>query len=86
MKLEKIKHVLREEIKKIWIENSKEVLNIDVITTEKNLRDDLNLESIELAILTVRIEDIFDVDIFANSFPKTFGEICSIIINEKVVK
>jgi len=86
MKLKKIKDVLKEEIKKIWIENNEKVLDIDNITDEKKLRDDLNLKSIELAVLTVRIEDLFDVDIFENSFPKTFGEICSIVINKEASK
>ena len=39
------------------------------------LRENLGLDSLDLAELTVRIEDEFDVDIFEDSFVRTVGEI-----------
>ncbi len=40
-----------------------------------NLRDDLGLTSFDLAELTVRIEDEFDIDIFEDGLVSTVGEI-----------
>lgn len=40
-----------------------------------HLRDDLELDSLMLAELTVRIEDEYDVDIFADGIVQTIGEI-----------
>lgn len=40
-----------------------------------NLRDDLGFTSFDLAELTVRIEDEFDVDIFEDGLVNTVGEI-----------
>lgn len=50
-----------------------------IITTEINkkshLRNDLGLDSLDLAELTVRIEAIFDVDIFEDGIVNTVEEI-----------
>tara|TARA_B110000003_G_C16516115_1_gene483104 strand:+ start:205 stop:432 length:228 start_codon:yes stop_codon:yes gene_type:complete len=51
--------------------------NID-ITKESQLRD-LGLSSFDLATLTVKIEDKFDVDIFEDGLVNTVGEIISIL-------
>lgn len=40
-----------------------------------HLRDDLELDSLMLAELTVRIEDEFDIDIFEDGIVQTIGEI-----------
>ncbi|MFJ7735971.1 acyl carrier protein [Lysinibacillus sp. NPDC097287] len=40
-----------------------------------DLREDLDLDSLMLAELTVRIEDEFDVDIFEDGIVQTIGEI-----------
>ncbi|MFZ3577526.1 acyl carrier protein [Virgibacillus sp. DJP39] len=42
-----------------------------------DLRDDLNMDSLMLAELTVRLEDEFDVDIFEDGIVQTVGEIIS---------
>ena len=39
------------------------------------LREDLNLDSFDLAELTVKIEDEFDIDIFEEGLVLTVGEI-----------
>ncbi len=44
---------------------------------EDSLRDDLGFTSFDLAELTVRIEDEFDVDIFEDGLVNTIGEIYS---------
>lgn len=45
------------------------------IKPSSNLRDDLNFDSLQLAQLTVEIEDEFDVDIFENGVINTVQEI-----------
>jgi len=48
---------------------------VDKISSEMTLRDDLELDSLNLAELTVRIEDEFDIDIFEDGLVETVGEI-----------
>ena len=42
---------------------------------ESRLREDLSLTSFDLAELTVKIEDEFDIDIFEEGIVNTIGEI-----------
>jgi acyl carrier protein len=42
---------------------------------ENRLREDLALTSFDLAELTVKIEDEFDIDIFEDGLVSTIGEI-----------
>ena len=63
-------------IEEIFDDNG-EKSNID-ITKESQLRD-LGLSSFDLATLTVKIEDKFDVDIFEDGLVNTVGEIISIL-------
>jgi acyl carrier protein len=51
---------------------------ISEITMDSKLRD-LGLSSFDLATLTVRIEDEFDVDIFEDGLVDSVGEIVSIL-------
>lgn len=48
---------------------------VDILNTTDNLRDDLGFTSFDLAELTVRIEDEFDIDIFEDGLISTVGEI-----------
>lgn len=70
----------------------KKLLNILNYITEKNdkqkledlnpnlsLRDDLEFDSLDLAELTVRIEDEFNIDIFEDGIIDTVSEIIEII-------
>lgn len=45
------------------------------LTRETLLRHDLGLDSLDLAVLTVKIEAKFGVDVFANGIVTTVGEI-----------
>ena len=45
------------------------------INSDTKLREDLNLTSFDLAELTVKIEDEFDIDIFEDGMVSTVGEI-----------
>jgi acyl carrier protein len=55
---------------------------VESISEEHNLRDDLDLDSLDLAELTVRIEAEFDVDIFENGIVTTVGEVLALLPNE----
>jgi acyl carrier protein len=57
------------------IRASKNLSALSSIQPEHNLRNDLELTSFDLAELTVRIEDQFDVDIFEDGLVNTIGEI-----------
>lgn len=52
---------------------------LSVISFVDNLRDDLGFTSFDLAELTVRIEDEFDIDIFEDGLVNTVGEIYTIL-------
>ena len=45
------------------------------VTPEARLREDISLDSLDLAELTVRIEEAFGVDVFADGIVRTIGEI-----------
>lgn len=51
------------------------------INDNMNLRDDLGLDSLGLALLTVHIENEFGVDVFEDGIVSTVGEIYEIVRN-----
>lgn len=48
---------------------------VKTISSETILRDDLDLDSFDLAMLTAKIEDEFDIDVFEDGIVSTIGEI-----------
>lgn len=66
---EKILEIINE------IRASKELPGLEVLKATDNLRNDLELTSFDLAELTVRIEDEFDIDIFEDGLVDTVGEV-----------
>ncbi len=54
---------------------SKGMESVKSLETTMKLREDLNLTSFDLAELTVKIEDEFDIDIFEDGLVSTVGEI-----------
>lgn len=48
---------------------------IEKLELSMDLRDDLELDSLMLAELTVRVEDEFDIDIFEDGIIQTIGDI-----------
>ena len=68
---------LLEIINYILRKNDKDVL--DKLDVKLSLRNDLMLDSLDLAELTVRIEDEFDVDIFEDGIIDSIDEIVTII-------
>ena len=57
------------------IRAAKDMNTVAELTSEDNLRDNLGLNSFDLAELTVKIEDEFDIDIFEDGLVNTIGEI-----------
>lgn len=49
--------------------------NLGNLDTGLLLMDDLGFDSLELAELTVRLEDEFGVDVFENGLVKSVGEV-----------
>lgn len=66
------------EIVNTVLENRKKKL-ITSITPEMDLRNDIGLDSLDLAELTVRIEAEYDIDIFEDGIVNTIGEILEIL-------
>lgn len=57
------------------IRASKDMNTVAELTAETRLREDLAFTSFDLAELTVKIEDEFDIDIFEDGLVNTIGEI-----------
>lgn len=57
------------------IRAAKDMAPIAELNAKNKLRDDLGLTSFDLAELTVKIEDEFDIDIFEDGLVNTVGEI-----------
>ena len=68
---------MREKVLEIIneIRVAKSLATVDNIGEETRLREDLNLTSFDLAELTVKIEDEYDIDIFEDGLVSTVGEI-----------
>lgn len=62
------------EIINVVMEN-KDIPLISSLNLTDDLRNDLGFDSFDLAELTVRIEDEFEVDIFSNGLINTVGQI-----------
>ena len=57
------------------IRASKGLTTVLTLKASDDLRNDLDLTSFDLAELTVRIEDEFDIDIFEDGLVNTIGEV-----------
>lgn len=67
-----MKEKIEQIIKEILLEND---IILDIPFEDNTRLSDIGLTSFDLASLTVRIEDEFEVDIFENGVITTFGEI-----------
>ncbi len=56
---------------------------IEIITRDMKLREDLGLDSMDLAILTAKIEDEYDVDVFEDGIVLTIGEVLNKLEKQK---
>lgn len=68
-----MKEKVIEILKGIVLAKGKEIYS--EINSETKLREDLGLTSFDLAELTVKIEDEYDIDIFEDGLVSTVGEI-----------
>ena len=57
------------------IRNNKELGSLKEIHNEDRLREDFGFTSFDLAELTVKVEDEYDIDIFEDGLVNTVGEI-----------
>ncbi|MCL1604588.1 hypothetical protein M3079_01130 [Phascolarctobacterium sp. ET69] len=73
MKKEEIKIALLNMINEIKCEKGDD--KIKDLDDSLLLRNDLNLDSFDLAILTAKIEDKYNIDVFEDRIVKTVGEI-----------
>jgi len=70
--MDNIDHQVRVIIERIYKKKHADPIMLNLSTS---LRNDLGFDSLDLAELTVKIEDIFDVDIFENRIVDTLQEI-----------
>lgn len=66
-------HKILEIINEILDMKDAEVLQH--LDSKLSLREDLNFDSFDLALLTAKVEDLFDVDIFEDGVIDTIDEI-----------
>lgn len=68
---------MEEEVKKIInkILERKKKEPLKELNYDLSLRNDLDMDSLDLAELTVRIEDAFGIDVFEDGIIDTIGEI-----------
>jgi len=73
-----------EELKKIIniVMRNRGKSQVEEIMKNSNLRNNLGMDSLDLAELTVRIEAEYDVDIFEDGIVNTIGEIMQKLDNK----
>tara|TARA_Y100000768_G_scaffold347907_1_gene296523 strand:+ start:5446 stop:5682 length:237 start_codon:yes stop_codon:yes gene_type:complete len=71
----KVKEIILEIIE----ENNLKKIDHNSINQSSKLSEDLGLDSLNLAQLTVMIEEEFNKDIFENKIVRTFGEIMEVL-------
>ena len=71
----KVKEIILEIIE----ENNLKKIDHNSINQSSKLTEDLGLDSLNLAQLTVMIEEEFNKDIFENKIVRTFGEIMEVL-------
>jgi acyl carrier protein len=57
------------------IRAAKSLPSLNDLQPEMRLRDDLSMDSLDLAELTVKIEDLTGIDIFSSSTPATVDDV-----------
>lgn len=69
--MDKLKEIVNTVLK------NRQKAAIEDLTEEMSLRNDIGMDSLDLAELTVRIEAEYDVDVFSDGIVDTIGEIMS---------
>ena len=65
--------MLLDKINQVLVESGREP--VSALRDDMHLRKDLGLDSLELAVLTVKIEAATGIDIFENGLVDTVGEV-----------
>jgi acyl carrier protein len=65
--------MLLDKINQVLVESGREPVN--ALRDDMRLRKDLGLDSLELAVLTVKIEAATGIDIFENGLVDTVGQV-----------
>ena len=65
--------MLLEKINQVLVESGREP--VSALRDDMHLRKDLGLDSLELAVLTVKIEAATGIDIFENGLVDTVGQV-----------
>ena len=65
--------MLLDKINQVLVESGREP--VSALRDDMRLRKDLGLDSLELAVLTVKIEAATGIDIFENGLVDTVGEV-----------
>ena len=73
VKLMEVKQRLQAIINETLTDTGREA--VPTMTREMSLRKDLGLDSLELAVLTVKLEAEFGVDVFAGGLVNTIGQV-----------
>lgn len=76
--MEKILNIINE------ILSDKEKNPLENLTLDLSLRNDIGFDSLDLAKLTVLIEDEFEVDIFENGIVDRISEIVNLIDTREI--
>ncbi|KXG75457.1 acyl carrier protein [Thermotalea metallivorans] len=69
--------ILLKIINEILDRNGKE--SLQTLDVQLSLRNDLGFDSLDLAVLTVKIEDQFGIDIFQNGIVDKVYEIINVV-------
>lgn len=69
------------EVVNIVLENRSK-RKLSTLLPDMHLRDDIGFDSLDLAELTVRIEALFEIDIFEDGIVSTIGEIVQKLENK----
>lgn len=56
---------------------NKQLPPLTLVTPAMRLREEIGFESLDLAELTVRVEEKFGVDVFASGLVRTVGEVAA---------
>lgn len=80
-----IKNIMNEKLVTVIneVRANKQLLPFAELSRTARLREDIGFESLDLAELTVRIEEKFGVDVFADGLVHTVGEIEAKIAHAK---
>jgi acyl carrier protein len=78
-----MKNLVLEIINEIIVGKGLPALTEIEVSMDSDLRSDFGLDSLDLAVLTVKIEDRTNVDVFENGIITTFGEIVELLENVK---